>query len=318
MRNSLHRSRHDRRLQATALAATAAIALGTLAAAPAATASPPDEAASQAHCGAGRGIPDSQISIQLFTHVSELGFGQPTAEQLDRVLGEVADAGFRNVELYNQPYDMPVEDLEALLDEHGLHAASSHGSTDWDTWPETVAYAAELGQRYIGAGGIPGSIETYDDTLETAAYLDRLGEYAHHHGVKKVLLHNHTDVFEKTFTHPETGETVTAWEVLEENTDPRYVTFELDLGWAADAGIDVAALVEEHGDRMELLHVKDAVNIGAPEGLTQVGLGDGEMDFGPIFRAAKGDVRYYTYEWDFAPSFESSAKSYRFLDCFTF
>jgi hypothetical protein len=29
-------------------------------------------------------------------------------------------------------------------------------------------------------------------------------------------------------------------------------------------------------------------------------------------------VRYYTYEWDFAPSFESSAKSYRFLDCFTF
>ncbi|WP_275004099.1 sugar phosphate isomerase/epimerase family protein [Promicromonospora iranensis] len=314
MRNSLPRSRHRRQLHATALAA--AMALGTLAAAPAATAASPDQGT--AGCGSGRGIPDSQISIQLFTHVSELGFEQPTTEQLDRVFGEVAKAGFRNVELYNQPYDMPVEDLEALLDEHGLHAASSHGSTDWDTWPETVAYAAELGQRYIGAGGIPGSTATYEDTLETAAYLDQLGEYAHHHGVKKVLLHNHSDVFEKTFTHPETGETVTAWEVMVENTDPRYVTFELDLGWAADAGMDVAGLVEEHSDRMELLHVKDAVNIGAPEGLTQVGLGEGEMDFAPIFRAAKGDVKYYTYEWDFAPSFESSAKSYRFLDCFTF
>ncbi|MFD2025087.1 sugar phosphate isomerase/epimerase family protein [Promicromonospora aerolata] len=301
-------------MQATTLAAT--MALGALVAAPAATASTPEGSAPD--CGTGRGIPDSQISIQLFTHVGELGFGEPTAEQLDRVLGEVADAGFRNVELYNQPYDMPVEELKGLLDEHGLHAASSHGSTDWDTWPETVAYAAELGQRYVGAGGIPGSVATYEDTLETAAYLDQLGEYAHHNGVQKVLLHNHTSVFDAKFTHPETGETVTAWEVLEENTDPRYVTFELDLGWAADAGMDVAGLVEEHGDRMELLHVKDAVNIGAPEGLTQVGLGDGEMDFAEIFSAAKGDVKYYTYEWDFAPSFESSAKSFEFLDCFTF
>ncbi|GAA4689028.1 sugar phosphate isomerase/epimerase [Promicromonospora umidemergens] len=293
----------------------ATIALGALVAAPAATASPEGAAA---QCGAGRGIPDSQISIQLYTHVGELGSGTPTAENLDRVLGEVADAGFRNVELYDQPYDMPVEELKALLDEHGLHAASSHGSTDWDTWPETVAYAAELGQRYVGSGGIPGGIDSYEDTVETAAYLDQLGEYAHHNGVNKVLVHNHTSTFDVKFTHPETGETVTAWDVLEENTDPRYVTFELDIGWAAEAGVDVANLIEEHGDRMDLLHVKDAVNIGSEEGLTQVGLGDGEMDFAEVLGAAKGDVRYYTYEWDWAPSFESSAKSFRFLDCFTF
>lgn len=57
------------------------------------------------------------------------------------MLGEVADAGFRNVELYDQPYDMPVRELKAVLREHGLRAASSHGSTDWETWPRTVAYA---------------------------------------------------------------------------------------------------------------------------------------------------------------------------------
>ena len=61
-----------------------------------------------------------------------------------------------------------------------------------------------------------------------------------------------------------------------------------------------------------------AVNIGSAEGLTQVGLGEGEMDLVEIFRAAKGKVKYYTYEWDWAPSFESLAKSYEYLDTVRF
>ncbi|MFI6426333.1 sugar phosphate isomerase/epimerase family protein [Promicromonospora sp. NPDC050880] len=315
MRGTRQRSRHHRRrLHGTAL--VAALALGTLAGTPAATAAAPGHA--EPGCGPGPGIPDSQISIQLYTHVGELGSGTPSADTLDRVLGEVADAGFRNVELYDQPYDMPVGELKALLREHGLRAASSHGSTDWETWPQTVAYAKALGQRYVGSGSIPGSTATYEDAVGTAAYLDRLGEYSRHHGAGKMLVHNHTDVFERTFTHPDTGETVTAWEALVENTNPRYVTFELDVGWAAEAGIDVVDLIEEHGDRIELLHVKDAVNIGSEEGLTQVGLGDGEMDLTGILGAARGEVRYYTYEWDWAPSFESSARSFDYLDCFRY
>jgi len=318
MQNS-YRSPRTRRLGA-ALTGGALLA-STLAAAPALAgpetpaATPPSTTAAPA-CGEGWGIPDSKISIQLYTHVGELGSGTPSPETLDRVLGEVARAGFTHVEPYDQPYSMPVDEYKAILDEHGLEVSSSHGSTSWDTWPETVATAVALGQDYIGTGGMAGGYGTYEEALATAAYVNQLGRYAHENGAHKIALHNHQSEFTTQYLDPETGETVRAWEVIEKNTDPRYVTFQLDVGWAADAGIDVAAWIEEHGDRIELLHIKDAVNVDAEGDMRQVGLGNGELDLPAIIAAAEPYVQYYTYEWDNAPSFETSAESYQYLRCY--
>ena len=318
MQNS-YRSPRTRRLGA-ALTGGALLA-STLAAAPALAgpetpaATPPSTTAAPA-CGEGWGIPDSKISIQLYTHVGELGSGTPSPETLDRVLGEVARAGFTHVEPYDQPYSMPVDEYKAILDEHGLEVSSSHGSTSWDTWPETVATAVALGQDYIGTGGMAGSYGTYEEAAATAAYVNQLGRYAHENGAHKIALHNHQSEFTTQYLDPETGETVRAWEVIEKNTDPRYVTFQLDVGWAADAGIDVAAWIEEHGDRIELLHIKDAVNVDAEGDMRQVGLGNGELDLPAIIAAAEPYVQYYTYEWDNAPSFETSAESYQYLRCY--
>jgi sugar phosphate isomerase/epimerase len=270
-----------------------------------------------AACGEGDGLPDSKISIQLYTHVRELGSGgTPSPETIDRVLGEVAAAGFTKVEPFNQPYTMPVEEYRAILDEHGLEVSSSHGSTDLGSWPATVAYAVALGQDYIGSGGMGGSYGTYEEAVATAAHVNELGRYAHEHGLEKIVLHNHQGELTTRFTDPGTGETVSAWEVIEENTDPRYVTFELDVGWAADAGIDVPAWIEEHGDRIELLHIKDAVNVDAEGDMRQVALGRGELDLPAIIAAAEPYVEYFTYEWDDAPSFQTSAESYRYLRCY--
>ncbi|WP_069386015.1 discoidin domain-containing protein [Cellulosimicrobium cellulans] len=248
--------------------------------------------------------------------MGELGSGTPSPETIDRVLGEVADAGFTHVEPYDQPYSMPVEDYEAILGKHGLEVSSSHGSTEWATWPETVEYAVALGQDYIGTGGMAGGYGTYEEALATAAYVNQLGQYAHENGANKIALHNHQSEFTTQFPDPETGEMVTAWEVIEQNTDPRYVTFQLDVGWAADAGIDVPAWIEEHGDRIELLHIKDAVNVDAEGDMRQVALGNGELDLPAIIAAAEPYVKYYTYEWDWAPSFQTTADSYEYLRCY--
>ncbi|MFJ3405617.1 discoidin domain-containing protein [Promicromonospora sp. NPDC090134] len=318
MQISLHSPR-ARRLSAALTGG--ALLVGTLAAAPA-VAAPSTVAAlaptttTAGACGEGDGLPDSKISIQLYTHVGELGFGTPTPETIDRVLGEVANAGFTNVEPFSQPYSMPVDEYKAILDRHGLEVSSSHGSTDWDTWPDTVDYAVALGQDYIGTGGMAGSYGTYEEALATAAYVNRLGQYAHENGANKIVLHNHQSEFTTRYPHPETGEMVSAWQVIEENTDPRYVTFQLDVGWAADAGIDVPAWIEEYGDRIELLHVKDAVNVDAEGDMRQVALGTGDIDLRAIIAAAEPYVEYYTYEWDDAPSFETSAESYQYLRCF--
>jgi sugar phosphate isomerase/epimerase len=315
-----HHSSRARRLSA-ALTGGALVA-ATLAAAPAvatpsAETSPPTTLAAAEPCSADEGLPDSKISIQLYTHVGELGgSGTPSAETIDRVLGEVANAGFTNVEPYNQPYSMPVEEYQAILDKHGLSVSSSHGSTDWGSWPQTVAYAVALGQDYIGTGGMAGGYGTYAEAVATAAYVNQLGQYAHENGANKIVLHNHQSEFTTRYPHPVTGEMISAWEVIEENTDPRYVTFELDVGWAADAGLDVPAWIAEHGDRIELLHVKDAVNVNAPGDMRQVALGRGDLDLPAIIAAAEPYVQYYTYEWDWAPSFETTAESYRYLRCF--
>jgi len=319
----MHITRPSSRARSLGAALTGgALVAGTLVAAPASATSPavvtsPSPVTAAETCGADDGLPDSRISIQLYTHVGELGgSGTPSAETLDRVLGEVANAGFTNVEPYNQPYSMPVEEYQAILDRYGLEVSSSHGSTDRATWPETVAYAVALGQDYIGSGGMAGGYGTYEEAVATAAYVNELGQYAHENGANKIVLHNHQGEFTTRYVHPETGETVSAWEVIEENTDPRYVTFELDVGWAADAGLDVPAWIEEHGDRIELLHIKDAVNVDAPGDMRQVALGRGELDLPAIIAAAEPYVQYFTYEWDWAPSFETSAESYRYLRCF--
>ncbi|GGM22878.1 discoidin domain-containing protein [Promicromonospora citrea] len=301
-------------LLAGVLAGTPAAASPAPAVAPAVA--PATATTTATECGEGAGLPDANISIQLFTHVGELGFGTPAPETIDRVLGAVADAGFTNIEPFDQPYGMPVQEYQEILDRHGLEVSSSHGATDWETWPETVAYAVALGQDYIGTGGMAGGYGTYDEAVATAEHVNRLGRYAHEHGIDKIALHNHQDEFLTRYPDPETGETVSAWQVIEEHTDPRYVTFQLDVGWAADAGIDVPTWIEKYGDRIELLHVKDAVNVNAEGDMRQVALGTGDLDLPAIIAAAEPYVQYYTYEWDDAPSFETSAESYRYLRCY--
>ena len=87
-----------------------------------------------------------------------------------------------------------------------------------------------------------------------------------------------------------------AWEILMQETDPRYVAAEIDVFWAAQADADVPALLDEYGDRVEMLHIKD----GMPpyEGNTQTAVGAGDIDWDPILAAAEDHVRWYHVELD--------------------
>ena len=71
---------------------------------------------------------------------------------------------------------------------------------------------------------------------------------------------------------------------------PRYVTFQLDVLWAADTGADPVALLRRHGDRLALLHVKDGVGIAASGDATPIALGEGELDL-PADPAGRGQAR---------------------------
>ena len=84
---------------------------------------------------------------------------------------------------------------------------------------------------------------------------------------------------------------------------------ELDVFWSSDAFDDVtgaqsAALINQHGARVQMLHIKDGINITARgAGISSRGgsprpTGTGELDFRPILAAAANRVRWYHMEQD--------------------
>ncbi|GHD04808.1 sugar phosphate isomerase/epimerase family protein [Zhihengliuella salsuginis] len=297
-------------------AATLAVAAGALLGGPAAaapaTAAAAGDAASQC---SGRGIPANKISIQMFSY-----FGWGREAGTEAVLAELEEIGYQNIEPFGGTYEgRTADEFRALLDQYGLKAPTSHGSTGEAQFDETIAYAKTLGQKYMGSGGSasPG-IGSLEDTLATAEALDRLGERSKKSGTGKIFVHNHQSEFTTRYADPETGESKSAWELLAENTDPRYVTFQLDVLWAADAGVDVAQLIEEHGDRIELLHVKDGLLNGAERAIP-TDVGEGEIEWAPILDAAHGKVKYYVVERDGAPATAEFAEdSFDFLTCYSY
>ena len=167
------------------------------------------------------------------------------------------------------------------------------------TFAQTLADAKTLRQKYVGSGGFPTpGISSYENTLATAIVMNELGRRSVRNGTGKFYGHNHQGEFRTQYADPETGEMKSAWQILVENTDPRYVAFQLDVLWATDGGADPVALLERYGRRIFSLHVKDGINVADPANATPVPMGQGEMVFEPILRAAERYVEFYIYEQD--------------------
>ncbi|HEX5781011.1 MAG TPA: sugar phosphate isomerase/epimerase, partial [Solirubrobacteraceae bacterium] len=227
-------------------------------------------------------------------------FGTDAATQarLEEVLRRLSQIGYRNVEPFTFN-GLTAAQFKALLDRYRLKAPSRHGDVSITNFARTLADSRTLRQKYVGSGGFPTpGIGSYENTLATAIVMNELGRRSVRNGTGKFYGHNHQQEFRTQYADPVTGVMKSAWQILVENTDPRYVTFQLDVLWATDGGADPVALLNRFGDRIFALHVKDGINVAAPANATPVPMGQGEMVFEPILRAAEGHVKYYIYEQD--------------------
>jgi sugar phosphate isomerase/epimerase len=129
--------------------------------------------------------------------------------------------------------------------------------------------------------GMDGTIEDLAEVLTT------LGKKCDAAGLK-LLYHNHDFEFKK-------GENGNApIDYLLENTDPKYVNFEMDLYWVAKAGADPVAYFKKYPGRFKEWHVKDMDEQGrfAP-------VGEGSIDFKSILAAKQlSGMKYYFVEQD--------------------
>jgi sugar phosphate isomerase/epimerase len=100
-----------------------------------------------------------------------------------------------------------------------------------------------------------------------------------------------------------------------QQTDPRYVVFQLDLYWAVTGGADPVDMIRRYGKRIKLFHVKDR---GAGGRIEIVG--EGDIDFRRIFRAAGSRIDYFAVEHDprfgdvTFDRFEAAQKGFMYLD----
>ena len=248
-------------------------------------------------------IPADQVSLQMFTLIPWVN-----SDGLVPVLERLSEIGFQNIEPFGGTFTgYTATEFRELADGLGLSVPSSHYNVAEGTFDDTLDFVATLGQEFVGSGGFatPG-INSYADTLATAETLNRLGARAVDAGVGKVFGHNHAREFTTMYEHE--GQMMSAWEILVAETNPEWVAFELDVAWAVHGGVDPVALINEYPDRIDLLHVKDAINLGGPSNPTFVNLGEGDVPLQDILAAGvAAGVAYFVMEYDLAADGNSFA-----------
>ena len=251
---TMHRSL-ARTLRSLVAATMVALCLGAggVITAPAASAAPPD-------C-AGRGVPTSKISIQLWTFAEYIGFGTDAATiaRTEEVFGRLSEMGYRNVEPFTLS-GLTAEQYRALLDKYGLKASARHVDVGTPENPadidQILADNKTLGIKYFGSGSTPifgmTAYTTEAQWVAYAEYLNELGALARRQG-QNLMVHNHDIEFEMVF-----GDR-TVYDILMAHTDPKNVVFQLDLYWATNGGgiANPLDVIERYGNRIKLFHVKD-------------------------------------------------------------
>ena len=245
------------------------------------------------HGTGARSVPPARISIQLYTLRNQL------AIDLEGTLAALAAIGYRRVE-HAGFVGRSAAASKAALDAAGLWASSGHVGIpqpfDPAAWSASLADARLLGSRYVvhpffGINFGTGVVVRDRATWTAFAHdLNRAGRMARAAGLR-LGYHNHNWEFFRLTDDP----SMTAYDVLIEETDPRYVHFEMDLFWVTRGARDPVDLLRRLDGRVRQYHVKDMNQAGSFEDP-----GRGLIDFHRIFRTRQ--VEEYIVERDDAGS----------------
>ncbi|MBO0330237.1 sugar phosphate isomerase/epimerase family protein [[Muricauda] lutisoli] len=246
---------------------------------------------------------DNFGGLALYTVRDNMG------EDAKATLQKVADAGYAYIEAagYNEGkfYGMEPQEFKSYLESIGLTPVSTHmGGVTMENADQQIADTKAAGFEYFTVPVPPMGMFTFNrenrtmgmkGTMEDFAnILTTLGKKCEAAGLK-LLYHNHD------FEYKDNEDGIKPIEYLLENTDPKYVNFQMDLYWVTRAGADPVAYFEEYPGRFKLWHVKDMDEEGkfAP-------VGEGTIDFARILKEKEtsGMVKYFVEQdmtWDKKP-----------------
>lgn len=253
--------------------------------------------------------PQKNIGLQLYSLRDSIWRDVPGAIAKVGKMGYkfVEPAGYDAGKLYGME---PVAFKELCL-ANGMSIISSHVGQElpdsanlatvmawWDACIDAhvAAGAKYLVQPFMGAPAYRSL-----DTLKLyCAYFNAIGEKCNAKGLR-FGYHNHSEEFKIKY------EDQPIYDHMMANTDPSKVTFEMDLYWAVEGGVNPVDYFNKYPGRIELWHIKDVAELGA----------SGKMDFASIWAAADksgmkyGVVEVEEYNFD---QFTSCQKSIEYLN----
>ena len=229
-------------------------------------------------------------------------------------LDQATNFGFVNVELAGT-YGQTPEQFHQLLAARGLKAIAGHFPYDrFKNDPEGVAVEAKaLGMQYAGCPWIPHTGDFDEKTCrEAAAVFNHAGSVLASHGIK---FYYHTHGYE--FQPFADG---TLFDLLMRETNPRFVSFEMDVTWVVFPGQNPVKLLAQYGPRWKLMHLKDlkkgvAGNLsGGTDPNNDVVIGTGQTDWPAVLKAAQVvGVKWYFIEDESTNVLEQMPQHIRYL-----
>lgn len=224
-----------------------------------------------------------------------------------KTLKEIRAAGYEGVEL-NGFMIRPTSFLVRMMTKAAGMPVGRGGSFDWkgilkEAGLCVVSVHEDLGRIMQDPDAVIGEAKDFgtDKIVITGMYrfdysdrkavkglaedLNASGEKLKKSGIR-LLYHNHNCEFRKT------QKDKTAYDMLIEETDPRYVNFELDSYWPSEAGVSAIGLMKKLDGRMKLYHINDRGTRMTGPSMTPIlksdsmELGYGNMDLKELIQQA--------------------------------
>jgi sugar phosphate isomerase/epimerase len=248
-----------------------------------------------------------KIGLELYTVRGALD------QDFAGTLARVAKVGYKEVELaqffaHLPEFNPSAKRAREILDANGLVAPATHvpySALSPENLPRVIEASTVLGHTFIVNPSIDRELIKQPDGWKRAAQtFNRAGEATGKAGIQ-LAYHNHVEEFKPL------ADGKLPYDVLLEETDPKLVAMEMDLGWAHEAGADPLAYFAKYPGRFHLVHVKDFTH-----DRTMTDVGKGEIDWKAIFaKADAGGIEHYFVEFDNpGDPFAAIEASYAYLE----
>ncbi len=256
-----------------------------------------------------------EFGVQAYTFRNQFSDSTWTTEA---ILDTIAALGFTEFEA-GAPKGISPEEYKKMCADRGLDIVSTgSGFEQLIENPQAIADDAKaLGARYVMCAWVPHK-EDFDieEAQKAVEVFNNAGKVFADNGLT-FCYHAHGYEF-----GPNPDGEGTLLDYIIQNTNPDYVSFELDVLWMMHGGGSDSpqALLKKYGDRWKLMHVKDLKKgvVGDGTGGTpaenDVVLGTGQANWPEILKLAKEvGIKHYFIEDESEHEFEHIPKSLDYL-----